>query len=158
MTAAWIDLPTGLLTGDNAFRLLPDDPLESRPATATVTPAAGGHALLTQYTWEHPDDGPQSGVLLVGSPDQDGQVEATWLDSWHQQPGPLRLTGPASPPTRCALAATYSGAWGWQIDLTVEASRLLLLMRHVVPAEAIQPDAPASLTPGPYDVMVLDVR
>lgn len=131
------------LTGRCGFRLMPTDEMEDRPATATVETAAAGHGLLVRYTWEHPDDGPQSGVLLVASPDEDGGVHATWLDSWHQQPYPMLLTGRAAgsgqdgPSAR--LAGTYGETWGWEIDVDLtDGARIL--MRNVMPADALPPE------------------
>jgi hypothetical protein len=151
----WRDQPSRDLSGENGFRLMPDDALQSRAATGRVETAADGNALLVRYTWEHPDDGPQSGVLLVGSPDDDGAVHGTWLDSWHQKPGPLLLTGTAADARSCALAGTYAGDWGWTIDVDL-ADGLQMTMRNVVPASAVPPGEAEDAVPvGAYDVMVM---
>src|SRR5262245_56436359 len=84
----------GTWSGSNGFRLMPTDELAEAPAAAAVTTPAGGHGLLVTYEWVHPADGPQEGVLLVGSPDDESQVvSAAWGDSWHQKPSILALTG-----------------------------------------------------------------
>ncbi len=83
----------GTWEGTNGFRLMPADELHRAPATATVTPAAGGHDVVVTYTWVHPQDGPQDGIMLVGSPDEQGKVTAAWGDSWHQQPSIRTLVG-----------------------------------------------------------------
>lgn len=160
MTAAWADAPAAAreLTGTNAFRLMPADPLHEAPATATVRPAAGGHALVVTYTWEHADDGPQDGLLVVSSPDDEGVVHATLLDSWHQKPGPMQLTGRLlDAGLGASVAATYAEIFGWQIDVRLVGDGLELDMRNVVPAEAIPPEHAATMSAGPYDVMVLRV-
>ena len=46
---------------------MPGDALAELPATVTVTMAAGGHMALVAYTWEHPDDGPQDGLLVIAA-------------------------------------------------------------------------------------------
>jgi hypothetical protein len=58
----------GAWTGTNGFRLMPTDELYVAPASAAAATAAGGHDLVLTYTWVHPVDGAQDGVLLVGSP------------------------------------------------------------------------------------------
>src|SRR3954447_24879218 len=72
----------GTWTGSNGFRLMPTDDLYDAPATAALSTAAGGHDLVVSYTWAHPVDGPQDGVLVVGSPeDEQKVVTAAWGDS-----------------------------------------------------------------------------
>src|SRR5262249_39243072 len=83
----------GRWRGTNGFRLMPNDELSEAAATAELSLAAAGYDLVVTYTWVHPDDGPQEGVLLVGSPDDDGGVTAAWGDSWHQKPAILTLNG-----------------------------------------------------------------
>lgn len=150
-------------TGQGGFRLMPEDEMAVGDASATVEAPAGGYALSLTYTWTHPDDGLQDGVLLAGSPEEGADtVEATWLDSWHQQPGPLHLTGTLDGATYgvLELSAFYSGAWGWQIrlDLT-SAEETVIVMRHVIPAEALHQAPPGTqMTAGPYEVMDLRLR
>ena len=150
----WRHQPTHELTGRSGFRLLPDDELQARPATGRVESAAAGNALLVRYEWEHPDDGQQAGILLIGSPDDEHGVHATWLDSWHQQPGPMLLTGVAPDGVSCALAGTYADGWGWQIRLSL-ADGLELTMYNVVPSSADPSDRFSATAGGAYAVMVL---
>jgi hypothetical protein len=140
------------LVGENAFRLMPTDPWRSRPAKGRLESAAGGSALLLRYDWEHPDDGPQDGILLIGSPEEQRGVEAMWLDSWHQKPGPLLLTGTAADGATCVLAGTYLQEWGWEIHLDLDAG-LRMTMRNVIPASAVKAEQAQALSAGPYDVM-----
>ncbi|WP_434812234.1 hypothetical protein [Microbacterium sp. bgisy189] len=140
------------LSGENGFRLMPTDDLATLPASGRVDAVAGGHGIVLTYAWQHPVDGSQTGALLVGSPDEDGVITASWLDSWHQQPSPMTLVGTPLADGGCALAATYAGDWGWQIDVTVDGG-VRLVMRNVVPASAIGPDTPGEA--GAYDVMVM---
>lgn len=150
------------LTGTGSFRLMPGDDMAPAPAAAIVRTAAGGHALVLTYEWTHPSDGRQDGVLLVGSPGDDAtdqSVEASLIDSWHQQPGPMRLTGTVQGAV-AELAGTYAQTWGWQvrIDLT-SPDELVLVMRNVIPAEAVaQAPADSGIEAGPYDVMHLHLH
>ena len=159
----WQNVPAdaGSLSGTNSFRLMPHDAFFTGPAGGTVRRAADGHGVVLDYTWEHAADGRQSGTLFVASPDDEGTVTAVWLDSWHQKPFPLVLTGSAldvPDGAGVALAATYAGTWGWQVDLRVSGEddvRAEMTMRNVVPAEAIPADMAETMKPGPYDVAVL---
>lgn len=115
-----------------------------------MTTPAGGHLALITYIWQHPDDGAQDGLLLVGRDGDGGAVTATWGDSWHQQPEPMSLTGRAA--DAVDLEAAYGGDWRWRIRVGPgEGGRLHMTMHNVVPAAEASVDMP----PGPYPVMVL---
>lgn len=148
------DAPEGPLSGTNGFRLMPAEPLATRPAIGTARSAAAGDGLVLDYRWEHPQDGPQEGVLLVGSAEEDGTVRAAWIDSWHQHPGPMVLAGTAVGAQHVTLAASYAGEWGWQIELSV-TDAVEVVMRNVVPASALELPEAEGMSAGPYDVMVL---
>lgn len=135
----------GSWAGRSTFRLMPTDAFASGESSATSTSEADGWGWLLRYAWVHPDDGAQSGVLLLGSPDADGSVSAAWLDSWHQKPGFGLATGPASG-GGVDLEMEYDG-WGWTIALRPDGDRLEMLMHNVVP------DGIEGASPGPYLVM-----
>jgi hypothetical protein len=129
---------------------MPTDELYEAAATAEVLVAAAGHDLVLSYTWLHPADGPQDGVLLVGSPDDAGHVTAAWGDSWHQKPAILVLTGSLIERV-LELAADYGGGWRWLISVDGRHDdRLILTMHNVIPDEHATVQEPA----GPYPVMV----
>ena len=141
---------TGSWSGTNGFRLMPTDELYEAAATAELIVAAAGHDLVLMYTWVHPADGPQDGVLLVGSPDDEGRVTAAWGDSWHQKPGLLVLNGSLIEGV-LEVVADYGGGWRWMISADGRRDdRLALTMHNVIPAEHATDDEPA----GPYPVMV----
>lgn len=146
------------LTGTCAFRLMPNDDLVSGPSTASVTPL-GPEGLTLTYTWTHPDDGDQCGSVLVGGRTEDGQVEAVLFDTWHQQPGFMRLTGTRAD-DRIELFGSYAEEWGWTINIRLGADVSSMVMQNVVPASAVADhDAESSsFSPGPYDVMVAEWR
>ncbi|HYD10574.1 MAG TPA: hypothetical protein VEA78_10760, partial [Acidimicrobiales bacterium] len=134
---------TAELRGTNGFRLMPADELAPGPATGAVTTAAGGNVTTFAYTWQHPDDGPQDGVVVAWA---DGAV---WLDSWHQQPGPMSLVRDDGG----ALVGTYAEEWRWIIRLdTSSGDAVTMSMENVVPASAAAEGAPA----GPY--VAMDMR
>lgn len=74
------------LSGVNGFRLMPDDPLQEFPATASLSTAAGGHLTVFTYTWQHPDDGPQDGLLLISASTPEPRITGVWGDSCIRSP------------------------------------------------------------------------
>ena len=143
----------GTWRGTNGFRMMPTDDMPEAPATAVVTIVAGGYDVVVTYTWNHPQDGPQDGVLLIGSPDEEQQtITAAWGDSWHQKPSFLVLSG-SLVDGRVELTADYGGGWLWTIGLEGD-SPLLLTMRNVIPAE----HATDEIEAGPYSVMIAELH
>ncbi|GAA4115186.1 hypothetical protein GCM10022415_11460 [Knoellia locipacati] len=142
------------LTGTCAFRLMPHDPLAEGPSSAAVT-AVGEQGFTLHYTWVHPTDGAQRGVVLVGGTGDDGAVEGALFDTWHQQPGLMPLSGRRSG-DRVELAGTYMEEWGWMVAIELADDAATMTMCNVVPESALAtapPDGP-SMSAGPYDVMV----
>ena len=140
---AAFDLPAGERSGTCAFRLMPTDDLVGAPSRLTAAPAAGRSALLS-YTWQHPEDGEQSGTLLLGWPAADGSVTAAWVDSWHQVAVGL-LTG-SQGPDGVEVGYEYAPGWRWIVVLRRNGDGLSMVMRNVVPEGH---GGPA----GAYDVM-----
>lgn len=122
----------GPLTGTSAFRLMPTDDLVAGDSAAECTREAAGFAWQLRYDWVHPQDGLQSGVLLVGGADEEGVVRASWIDSWHQKPGLAELTGSIAG-DGVELAMTYAGDWGWQIAVQTAEDALTMTMHNVLP-------------------------
>ncbi|MEV4703063.1 hypothetical protein [Actinoplanes sp. NPDC049316] len=148
----------GSWAGTNGFRLMPGDPLAEAPATVTVTTAAGGHLTLVAYTWAHPGDGQQDGLLMIaaaGEDARDGSLVAVWGDSWHQKPATMSLPGGPAGEASFVFAGDYGGGWGWRIRFdATDPENLRMGMDNVIPAEHASGDEVA----GPYPVMVMDVR
>ena len=145
---------TGSWRGTNGFRLMPTDPLAPGPATAEVSLGAGGHLAQVSYTWTHPDDGEQSGLLVLGPGEEAGSVVALWGDSWHQAQAAARPTGSVEGGV-VDLALTYGGDWGWTISVdTTDPAALRLRMENVVPESAVASGGQA----GAYLVMETDLR
>ena len=145
---------TGTWTGTNGFRLMPDDDLFEAAARADVTTAAAGHDLVVRYTGVHPVDGAQDGVLLVGSPDDEGHVVAAWGDSWHQQPAIMVLEGTGTA-RGFEVAADYGSGWLWMITLDGGSDDgFTLTMHNVVPVDG----ATVAASAGPYAAMVAELH
>jgi hypothetical protein len=145
----------GTWVGTNGFRLMPQDALAEFPAAMTVATAAGGYLTSVAYSWEHPDDGPQDGLLVVGAAGEDHSLVAMWGDSWHQKPAPMSLSGRHRPGTAVELDGDYGGGWGWRVVFdTTNAEALRMRMDNVIPAEHATSEIPA----GPYPAMVMELR
>jgi len=116
--------------------------------------AAGGSLVTIAYTWSHPKDGAQDGLLVVGAADGPGAVAAFWGDSWHQSPTPQALGGIVNGD---AITVGYDYETQWRWEITVDArdpESLRLRMDNVVPPDAAVEGTPA----GPYPAMVMDLR
>jgi hypothetical protein len=141
----------GMWTGTNRFRLMPSDPLVDSPATVSVTLGAGGYLTTVAYTWAHPDDGPQEGLLTLGMASEEGALVAVWADSWHQQPTAMSLSGNLRDGA-VALEGAYGGGWRWRIGFdTTDAGELRMTMDNVIPAE----HATETIQAGPYPAMLM---
>jgi hypothetical protein len=145
----------GSWAGTNGFRLMPSDPLAEFPARLTVTAGAGGHLTSVSYWWEHPDDGPQEGLLVIGPVDQNGSLVALWGDSWHQKPAPMILSGSHGTGDALELEGDYGGGWRWRVTVDpTDPDNLRMQMDNVIPAE----HATAEITAGPYPVMIMQTH
>ncbi|PKH41447.1 Glyoxalase/Bleomycin resistance protein/Dioxygenase superfamily protein [Nocardioides alpinus] len=132
------------LTGTCAFRLMPTEELAPARSTVVIDEVAAGRATLITYTWAHPDDGEQTGTLVLGVPADDGAVTGSWVDSWHQPD--VVLLGGTGAGGSWSVGYDYAPGWRWEVDVTVGSASLEMVMRNVVPEGQ---DGPA----GPYDVM-----
>lgn len=141
-------------TGANGFRLMPLDPFAESPATLTLATAAGGHMTTVAYTWAHPADGPQQGLLALGAGEDPGEVVGLWSDSWHQRPAARTLPGTVRDGGVVELEADYGGGWRWRIIIDATGATLQLRMDNVIPAD----QATAEIAAGPYPAMLMTLR
>ena len=118
-------------SGSNAFRLLPTDPPHVAVASAEVTVGAGGNLLSLAYTWLHPDDGAQDGLLVLG-PGPDGSAVALWGDSWHQEPEAQVLTGSVAGRVWTVGYEYVPGQWRWRVVVDASSDEeLVVVMENV---------------------------
>lgn len=145
---------TGAWTGANGFRLMPQDQFAESPATLTLATGAGGHLTTVAYTWAHPADGPQQGLLALGAGEEPGTVTGLWSDSWHQQPAARIMPGSVRDGNMVELEADYGGGWRWRIIIDATGATLQLRMDNVIPAD----QATAEIAAGPYPAMLMTLR
>lgn len=141
---------TGSWVGTNGFRLMPSDPRHNADARAEVSLAAKGNLAEIAYTWSHPDDGEQGGLLVVGRGQAPSAITAFWGDSWHQSPEPRILQGTL---VSCVMAVgyQYSGEWRWKIVVdATDTNALVLRMDNTIPESA----ATESMAAGSYSAMM----
>ncbi len=133
---------------------MPDDAMAEFPSTATVTSAAGGHLTAVAYGWRHPEDGPQEGLLTIGSTG-DGSPVVLWGDSWHQQPAAMTLTGQPGADETVVVEGNYGEGWRWLIGLdATDPEQLRLWMKNAVPGDLV----PEGKSSEPYPVMEMTLR
>lgn len=134
---------------------MPADPLAEFPARATVSHPAGGHLVSIAYWWEHPDDGPQDGFMVIGPADEGGSLVAMWGDSWHQKPTPMMFSGSRGTGGALELEGDYGGGWRWRVTFdATDTDNFRMQMDNVIPAEY----ATAEKSAGPYPVMIMQTQ
>jgi hypothetical protein len=134
---------------------MPGDPFAELPARVTVTSAAGRHLISVAYWWQHPDDGPQDGLIVIGRSGEGESLVALWGDSWHQKPAPMLLSGSRGTGATCEFEGDYGGGWRWRVIVdATDAENFRLEMDNIIPAE----HATAEISAGPYPVMAMQTR
>ncbi|MER6999081.1 hypothetical protein [Streptomyces sp. NPDC000410] len=121
----------GRWTGTKGLRLMPDDAYDVSPAEATVTRHAGGHAYEIAYAWSHEGE-PQEGLLVLSEGEAPGAIEALWVDTWHQKPQAMRLTGVLDAEGAASVEGAYGTEAGWRIRLGATPEGLLLAMDNLM--------------------------
>ncbi|MGQ0838111.1 DUF1579 family protein [Actinokineospora sp.] len=123
----------GAWVGTNRKRMMPDEEYHETAAVAAVSLAAQGNAATFSYTWA--DEGlPQDGALLLTNGDEPGTVRAVWVDSWHQSPQWMEMTGEVDEHGVIRLEGGYSNSARWRLVVdTSDSARLRLAMDNVMP-------------------------
>ena len=144
----------GYWIGTNQLQLMPGDSPHVADATSQVSTAAAGTLTTIAYTWEHPEDGVQDGLLVVGRKDEAPGALTFWGDSWHQQPEPVVLLG-ALEDGLLVVSYAYGGDWRWEIVVDATDPQVMALrMNNIVPESA----ATEAIGAGAYAAMVAELR
>lgn len=129
---------------------MPADPPQAAAATAEVSTAAAGNLTAIAYTWSHPENGAQDGLLVIGAGDESDGAVAFWGDSWHQAPEATILAGKFRD-GMVVVSYEYGGGWRWQISVeATNTDSLRLRMENIVPQSA----ATKAVAAGPYEAML----
>jgi hypothetical protein len=149
-----LDHVRGSWEGTNGFRLLPGDSLSEAPATGTLSLAAGGCVATITYTWIHPQDGAQDGLLAFGI-GGDNSITALWGDSWHQHPEVKIFEGTIDARGLISAGYEYAAGWRWEIILDpTQTDVLSMRMNNIVLPEAATEEIPAVA----YAAMLMELR
>jgi hypothetical protein len=134
---------------------MPVDPFSEFAATGTFSLAAGGCLATFGYTWTHPQDGAQDGLLVFGLGGSENSIVALWADSWHQHPQAQLCEGAVGESGVISVGCDYGGGWRWEIILdATEADVLSVRMDNVIPPDA----ATEEIAAGPYAAMLMRLR
>ncbi len=112
-------------------------PPESKSdATASVATVVKGKFVTIAYTWADHGE-PHEGLLLIAQHPEQGDVTASWTDSWHQGGSILQLTGDVAPNGDVTLRGNYPAPpdpdWGWRIVISAQPSGFDVVMTNITP-------------------------
>ncbi len=110
-------------------------PLECE-TTATVRFRAQGKFFELAYDWA--EGGPQDGLLVLGHEDEEPNVTAFWIDSWHMDSTFMTCKGEALPDGSVTVVGSYAAPpepdWGWRITVVpVDEASFKLVMHNITP-------------------------
>jgi hypothetical protein len=78
---------------------------------------------------------PQDGVLLITNGDSPGSVRAVWVDSWHQSPQWMELSGSIDDGGVIRLEGTYPEDNRWRVIIDpTDAEQVRMAMDNVMPS------------------------
>jgi hypothetical protein len=127
----WMPLG-GTWTATNAQRMMPDEQYTSGPAEIDVRSGPGPGALSIRYRWER-EGAAHDGLLVVTAHPETSEATAVWLDTFHQAPDWMELSGRHEGSGRVTLVGSYAGDWGWRISLDPTDGPPEIVMDNVPP-------------------------
>jgi Protein of unknown function (DUF1579) len=130
----------GHWTGTNRLYrpwLNPPDAESESESSATVDEVAMGKFITIEYTWSL-DGQPQAGFMLLGRENNNEEVKATWVDSWHMSDksmvfdGGIDANGVVN--VRGSYAAPPGPDWGWRIVIEATSDNsFTIVMYNITP-------------------------
>ncbi len=124
-----------------------EPPVATFSSRATIEAAAQANVISITYTWAYEDD-PQEGFLLIGAKES-GEVEASWLDSWHMADSFMISRGPDAGEDKVSVLGSYAARpgpdWGWRTVLEAESSGVWFLRMY-------------NIMPGGDDMLAFEIR
>lgn len=108
---------SGIWTGTGTLWFDPSQPPAATfDVTADVSDAAKSNLISIAYTWSYEGD-PKEGIILIGT-GPEGQLEASWLDSWHMADSFMISKGTQETSGIASVLGSYgepgSPEWGWR--------------------------------------------
>lgn len=135
---------TGAWAGEYKLWLDPADPAIECPTTAEVDAAANGRFLVIRYTWSF-DGKPHDGLILVGADEKAGELNAQWVDSFHNGDRIMSCSGRApAEDAEVSVLGSYAAPtgpdWGWRtlLEHSTRDDVLRMVMYNIQPGEAEQ--------------------
>lgn len=145
-TGSWRSHPThnllagfaGAWRGPGSVWFDPAAPAQQEAVDAEAEIILGGRFLRITYRSVAAAE-PKAGQLLIGYHVGDSQLEATWIDSFHNNSAMMHCIGQPTDDGALVVEGSYPDGqggprWGWRTQLLVEGDTLCL------DAENIHPD------------------
>lgn len=111
------------------------EPYDSNSALHIDLGARGTFAQI-EYRWSY-EDTVQHGVLLIAGSKKAGEVTVGWVDSWHQSPNVMTMTGKWEKDDSLSVLGHYSDGsgpqWGWRFELALIGETLQFEMTNIHP-------------------------
>ncbi len=135
MISAALRALTGSWQGTNRLWLDPAKPAQESEGTAVFQLVAQKKFATLRYTWAY-DKQPQEGFLLFGEDDQ--EITAAWVDSWHMQDKMMHCTGKIAANGAISVVGYYAAPpdpdWGWRITIEPQsANQFTFRMHNITP-------------------------
>lgn len=139
----------GSWTGTNRLWLDPESEAEVSASTAALSTVAREKFFIFAYTWGYQGQA-QEGLLLLSQDNQDQDIEAVWIDSWHMGDKFMICRGREEDriiSLKGSYAAPPGPDWGWRIAIDGrELNALKLLMFNITPEGEEMPAVQADYT------------
>ena len=111
------------------------EPYDSNSSLHIEVGPNGSFAQI-EYRWSY-EGAVQHGVLLIAGNKKGGAVTVGWVDSWHQSPNVMNMTGMWDKDDAFSVLGHYSGGsgpeWGWRFELSLVGDILEFEMTNIHP-------------------------
>jgi hypothetical protein len=105
--------------GTSGLWLDPSQPKAASSTTAEVELVAGGNAASIRYDWAF-EGTTHEGILIVGARDN-GEAEASWLDSFHMSDSFMVSKGRLGDGDNLSVLGSFAAPdgqdWGWRTEI-----------------------------------------
>jgi hypothetical protein len=114
-----------------------DPPETESESSAIVDEVAMGKFVTIEYTWAL-DGQPQAGFMLLGCENNNEEVKATWVDSWHMSDKSMVCEGGIDVNEVINIRGSYPAPpgpdWGWRIVIEATSDNsFIIVMYNITP-------------------------